>query len=491
MKLIRKSFVAAVIFAVLLCSLSLSASAATASISVSSKSPAVGSNITVSINFSGGSIYATEGELSYNSAVLQYLSGSDTNGASGAIKFSNYSGRTSYSISFKVIGVGTSNLVLSNCFIADFDEQIIGRPSASTSISAVASGSSDTGGSATQKSSNALLKGLKISGGTLTPAFSSNIFTYNATLPNSTSVMLVTAYTADSKAKWTVEGDKNMKVGANKRVVVVTAEDGTVKRYTINAERLNENGTVSSSQVTSSETQQTEQAAQQNNVTVSLNGADYTVNLSPEKYTVAGFTLQSAEYGGKEIPIFKSESGVRLAVLTASDGSEGLYLLSDDNISFVRAESVKLSGKDYLYIGVLENSDTDTEKMSKQSKTVAGAEREVYLPDSAAQSNAIVCFYAINEKGELNLYYYDTDGDFLFPYSDITAGKTIVKTENKTADKSEKSNDMIFKISLIVSAALFVTVIILLVLLISANKKKRKERYDFTPPYIDQDELRF
>ncbi len=486
MKFIRKLFVTAVVLAMLLCSFTVAVSAATASISVSSKSPAVGSNITVSINFSGGSIYATEGELSYNSAVLQYLSGSDTNGASGAIKFSNYQGRTSYSISFKVIGVGTSNLVLSNCFIADFDEQIIGRPSASTSISAVASG-----GSATQKSSNALLKGLKISGGTLTPAFSSNVFTYNVTLPNSTSVMLVTAYTADAKAKWTVEGDKNMKVGANKRVVVVTAEDGTVKRYTINAERLNENGTVSSSQVTSSETQQTEQAAQQNKVTANINGDDYTVNLSPEKYTVAGFTLQSAEYGGKEIPIFKSESGVRLAVLTASDGSEGLYLLSDDNISFVRAESVKLSGKDYLYIGVLENSDTDTEKMSKQNKTVAGAEREVYLPDSAAQNSAVVCFYAINEKGELNLYYYDIEGDFLFPYSDITAGKTIVKTENKTADKSEKSNDMLFKISLIVSAALFVTVIILLVLLISANKKKRKERYDFTPPYIDQDELKF
>ncbi len=486
MKFIRKLFVTAVVLAMLLCSFTVAVSAATASISVSSKSPTVGSNITVSINFSGGSIYATEGELSYNSAVLQYLSGSDTNGASGAIKFSNYQGRTSYSISFKVIGVGTSNLVLSNCFIADFDEQIIGRPSASTSISAVASG-----GSATQKSSNALLKGLKISGGTLTPAFSSNIFTYNATLPNSTSVMLVTAYTADTKAKWTVEGDKNMKVGANKRVVVVTAEDGTVKRYTINAERLNENGTVSSSQVTSSETQQTEQAAQQNKVTANINGDDYTVNLSPEKYTVAGFTLQSAEYGGKEIPIFKSESGVRLAVLTASDGSEGLYLLSDDNISFVRAESVKLSGKDYLYIGVLENSDTDTEKMSKQNKTVAGAEREVYLPDSAAQNSAVVCFYAINEKGELNLYYYDIEGDFLFPYSDITAGKTIVKTVNKTADKSEKSNDMLFKISLIVSAALFVTVIILLVLLISANKKKRKERYDFTPPYIDQDELKF
>ncbi len=486
MKFIRKLFVTAVVLAMLLCSFTVAVSAATASISVSSKSPTVGSNITVSINFSGGSIYATEGELSYNSAVLQYLSGSDTNGASGAIKFSNYQGRTSYSISFKVIGVGTSNLVLSNCFIADFDEQIIGRPSASTSISAVASG-----GSATQKSSNALLKGLKISGGTLTPAFSSNIFTYNATLPNSTSVMLVTAYTADTKAKWTVEGDKNMKVGANKRVVVVTAEDGTVKRYTINAERLNENGTVSSSQVTSSETQQTEQAAQQNKVTANINGDDYTVNLSPEKYTVAGFTLQSAEYGGKEIPIFKSESGVRLAVLTASDGSEGLYLLSDDNISFVRAESVKLSGKDYLYIGVLENSDTDTEKMSKQNKTVAGAEREVYLPDSAAQNSAVVCFYAINEKGELNLYYYDIEGDFLFPYSDITAGKTIVKTENKTADKSEKLNDMLFKISLIVSAALFVTVIILLVLLISANNKKRKERYDFTPPYIDQDELKF
>ena len=489
MKLIKKLSVTAVVLAMLLCSFTVFVSAATASIAVSSKSPTVGSNITVSVNFGGGSIAATEGTLSYNPAVLQYLSGSDTNGASGAVKFSNYTGRTSYSVSFKVIGVGVSNLVLLDCFIADNNEQIIGRPSASTSINAVAPGGSGTGGNTQQKSSNALLKGIKISGGTLTPAFSPNVFTYSVTLPNSTSVMLVTAYTADSKAKWTVEGDKNMKVGANRRVIVVTAEDGTVKRYTINAERLNEDGTVSSSQVTSSAVQQPDQTPQQNNVTVNINGVDYTVNLSPEKYTVAGFTLQSTEYKGSEIPILKSASGVRLAVLTAPNGSEGLYLLNDDNISFVRAESVKLTGKDYLYIGVLENSDT--EKMSKQSKTVAGSEREVYLPDSAAQNSAVVCFYAINEKGELNLYYYDTDGDLLFPYSDIATGKPIAKTEDKTQNKSEKGNDMPLKISLIVSAVLFVAVIILVILLVSAKKKKGKKADDFTPPYIDQDELRF
>ena len=484
MKFIKKLSVTAVVLAMLLCSFTVAVSAATASISVSSKSPTVGSNITVSINFSGGSITVTEGTLSYNSAVLQYLSGSDTNGASGKVKFSNYLGRTSYSISFKVIGVGVSNLVLSDCFIADFDEQRQDIPSVSTSINAVASG-----GGTTKKSSNALLKGIKVSGGTLTPAFSPNVFTYNVTLPNSTSVMLVTAYTADAKAKWTVEGDKNMKVGANKRVIVVTAEDGTVKRYTINAERLSENGTVSSSQVTSSAEQQPTPTPEQNKVTAGVNGDDYTVNLSPEKYTVAGFTLQSAEYGGKEIPIFKSESGVRLAVLTAPDGSEGLYLLNDDNISFVRAENIKLSGKDYLYIGVLENSDT--EKMLKQNKTVVGAEREVYVPDSANRNSAVVCFYAINEKGELILYYYDTDGDFLFPYSDITAGKTIVKTQNKTVAESEKGKDVLFKISLVVSAALLVTVIVLLILLIAAKKKRNRGTDDFTPPYIDQDELRF
>ena len=138
---------------------------------------------------------------------------------------------------------------------------------------------------------------------------------------------------------------------------------------------------------------------------------------------------------------------------------------------------------------MLENSDT--EKMLKQNKTVVGAEREVYVPDSANRNSAVVCFYAINEKGELILYYYDTDGDFLFPYSDITAGKTIVKTQNKTVAESEKGKDVLFKISLVVSAALLVTVIVLLILLIAAKKKRNRGTDDFTPPYIDQDELRF
>ncbi|MCH1942800.1 cadherin-like beta sandwich domain-containing protein [Holdemania massiliensis] len=84
------------------------------------------------------------------------------------------------------------------------------------------------------KSTDATLKSLNISEGTLSPEFSQDTMSYTATVDNSVSQLTVSAESTDTKATVTGSGVKNLIVGTNTIEVGVTAEDGTTKKtYTI------------------------------------------------------------------------------------------------------------------------------------------------------------------------------------------------------------------------------------------------------------------
>lgn len=86
-------------------------------------------------------------------------------------------------------------------------------------------------------SNDATLKGLNVSGYDITPVFASDVTDYTVTVPNNADSIIVNATTNHDKAKVEVTGDKDLKVGDNKVTVKVTAEDGTVKTYTINVKK--------------------------------------------------------------------------------------------------------------------------------------------------------------------------------------------------------------------------------------------------------------
>lgn len=87
------------------------------------------------------------------------------------------------------------------------------------------------------KSSDATLKSLDVSGYTLSPKFSKNTTTYTMTVKNNIASLKVDAVPTDSKAKVTITGNSNWKVGVNPIKIKVTAEDGTTKVYTVNVTR--------------------------------------------------------------------------------------------------------------------------------------------------------------------------------------------------------------------------------------------------------------
>lgn len=84
-------------------------------------------------------------------------------------------------------------------------------------------------------SSNNYLSSLSIEGYTLDKTFDKEVLEYNVELPNGTEKINISAKTADSTAKVSGVGEIAVVEGVNKITIKVTAENGNVKNYVINA----------------------------------------------------------------------------------------------------------------------------------------------------------------------------------------------------------------------------------------------------------------
>lgn len=85
-----------------------------------------------------------------------------------------------------------------------------------------------------EKSNNNNLKSLTVGTYELTPEFSADVTEYSLTVDENVDVLQVTAEPEDETAEVEVSGNDNLLLGENTIEIKVTAEDETVKTYTIN-----------------------------------------------------------------------------------------------------------------------------------------------------------------------------------------------------------------------------------------------------------------
>ncbi|GHT24281.1 hypothetical protein AGMMS4957_17050 [Bacteroidia bacterium] len=86
-------------------------------------------------------------------------------------------------------------------------------------------------------SNNANLSSLTVNQGTLSPNFNSGTIAYTVSVGNAVTSITLTATKAHAAASVSGDGAKSLNVGANTFPVVVTAEDGTTKTYTVTVNR--------------------------------------------------------------------------------------------------------------------------------------------------------------------------------------------------------------------------------------------------------------
>lgn len=230
-----------------------------ASINVSSNTVNSGEKVTISVSSSQSlGAYtisvADNGGLTFVTSTGQegsgktVISGSSASGVTSLATFTfqapNVTEDRTYKVKISASGMETPNLepvanatVTANITVkAPSSNAAEEKPSEKTDTSN-GSTSGTTNNSSSSKSSNANLSNLIVSPVDFTGFKASKTSGYSVTVENDVTEVKITAKTQDSKAKVSVSGNKDLKVGKNTVKVLVTAEDGTQKTYTVNVTR--------------------------------------------------------------------------------------------------------------------------------------------------------------------------------------------------------------------------------------------------------------
>lgn len=236
-------------------------------------------------NSTDGGIVSVGGNLSFDSNHLEYVSGTGTTSpyTFQINKNANYiiagldttlsSGITSktevFTFVFKAKKVGTTQVTLTNAKLSDVSSKLTTTVTPKSITITDAPPAPTTSPTPSTKSSDATLKRLSASGYTLSPSFKANTTSYIVTVPSTATTIKLEGATNHSKA--TVSGLGNITLTGNETVatIKVTAEDGSVKTYTVKIEK---------------EEQEQEEVKKSNDATL-------------KKLDVSGYTLT---------PIFKS-----------------------------------------------------------------------------------------------------------------------------------------------------------------------------------------
>lgn len=185
------------------------------------------------------------------------------------------------------------------------------------------------------KSSNANLSNLGINPYDF-KGFKAANTSYSVSVPNSVSSINIYATTQHSAARISGTGSKSLKVGRNTFNVVVTAEDGTTKTYTLyitrQTEETSEKPTEPETTAKSSETLLGSLSVEEGIITPEFdaNVKEYTINVS-EEITEIHITATPANEkatvqieGGTELQLGEN---IALVKVLAEDGSEGIYTI--------------------------------------------------------------------------------------------------------------------------------------------------------------------
>ena len=205
---------------------------------------AVGKAFNMKVTITGQEIISgVEMLLNYDADALEFVTASSqVTGGEGTLKIEDTdiatpSNKISYVIKFEVKEAGTSYIKVEGS-PAIYNEESGQSMSAASNVLAISTKAE------VEESSNNLLKSLKIGGGELSPAFSSKVYDYETNLSSGTKNLIISAKPEDEKATVKVTGADDLKEGQNKISIIVMAQNGDTREYTllatVNQEELKE-----------------------------------------------------------------------------------------------------------------------------------------------------------------------------------------------------------------------------------------------------------
>ena len=249
--------------------------------------------------------------------------------------------------------------------------------------------------SAPGKSGNNALSTLTVSAGTLTPAFDPAVTEYTLSLPQGTEKLTLTATPSDSNATVQGDGELTLQEGENTLPLVVTAENGDTKTYTVTAK-----------------------VAQAPTLFLSFSGAKLGVVKDVEGVTPpTGFTAgEPVSQGGDTLPLWVDANGKHtLVYLVDEKGVAGFYLYSRTEGVLSPYLPLAYGGTTYIYTGIPSEKASvpglKAATVEAFSQTLSG-----WRYEDAALSDFVV-LYLMDDGGQYGYYTYDTKNATLQRFS--------------------------------------------------------------------------
>ncbi len=467
-KVIFKIVAVLTVFVIMLSMITINAFALSGStaITVSSANPKVGATLIVTASFELDGEAQALGEMHFDSTKLKYISSSpagDTNFSNGVVYFVADDFVTShyFRVEFEVLAEGETTISLSECVISDGTSEVT-LSGASKTVKAGTQQSSTSSQDPTQNA-GAALTSITVASGTLSPEFKESVTDYMVIVPYTQTDGIVSCTTRDEDAKVTVQGNRELKVGLNKRTIIVTASNGEERRYTVTFNRLDENGrdtTISDEEL----------------IKATVNGKEFVVTQANENYTVpTGFTLTTATYNDQEIAVYADASGkMNIVYLRAADNSqEGFYIF--ENNEFKTFNFIEFGDK--LYI-VSEPTQT-FDKLFKSDFEKDGRKIPCYKYMVSELADFIV-FLGRTADGQETYYRYDTLEGTIQRFPDILSSEKTEETGNEITVPATKKIVVIALAGVLVLGIIAILVLTIVKIALSTRNKNEEILADDT-----------
>lgn len=245
-------------------------------------------------------------------------------------------------------------------------------------------------------SSNNALSSLTVSAGTLTPAFDPAITEYTLSLPSRSDRLTITANPSDSRATVQGDGDISLQDGETSLSVVVTAENGDTKTYTV-----------------------TVQVAQAPTLFLDYNGQRLGVVKDVSQVTPpAGFApAEPITYSGDTLPIWTDVSGKRTLVYLMDEktSAQGFYLFSQTTGVQSPYPPILCGSVAYIYTDIPKEFSS-VPGLTPATVKAFGQTLNGWTYNDASLKDFCV-LYLMNDAGSYGYYTYDSREETLQRFS--------------------------------------------------------------------------
>ena len=405
------------------------AASGTASFTVSSSTSKVviGNTFSVTVKISSSKkLGAWKWIIGYDSKKLKLVSGS--NPYTG-----DFTDSKSITYKFKAIGTGSSSVYVKYAEATDYNYNDLTPSKGSKTITVITQAQLEASYS---KDNN--LKSLSVDGFKLSPTFSKDVTEYRVEAGANATSVKINASKNDSRASVSGTGVHEVSEGENKFNVIVTAENGKTKTYTVIVN-----------------------VKDPNPINIKIDDKNLVV-VKREKNLEApeGFTKTKVTISEQEVPGFYNEvNKFTLVGLKDDEGNIKLYIYDKENDSYSEYQESKLEEMK-LYPLTIDKAFDDI--YNKEIIEIDGVKFEALKIKNSLYS--IIHAKDLN-TGESNYYKYDSKTNTIIRYTD---------EDTKPLEEKLDEYEKITKLLAVETVFVIFILICLLIGRIRRNSKRKK-----------------